>query len=193
MFVYYALAFATEQDPLHQYAVLVNTPPAQTFHPREGLAALVALWMDDFDANMSLSKLNHQGVFATVATIMFVNSDGILVGAYSNLLAAGKKEECHEGILYEIQQGLGVCPGQHYCEVLHQCVPLRVHLLHCVCDQPAKRDLCGLKRGNGKYHACFGYSINFGALTKPFPPCDNCRSILLDTTEDPPPCAHCHA
>jgi hypothetical protein len=87
----------------------------------------------------------------------------------------------------------GDCPGQHYCGALGKCVPLRVDLLHAVCDQPAKRVLCGLKAGNGKYHACFGYSINYATLQKPFPACAECRAILFDNDDAPPPCPHCHA
>jgi hypothetical protein len=61
--------------------------------------------------------------------------------------------------------------GHHYCGALGQCVQLRIDLLHAVCDQPAKRALCGLKAENGKYHACFGYSIGFATLQKLFPAC----------------------
>jgi hypothetical protein len=62
-----------------------------------------------------------------------------------------------------------------------------------VCDQPAKRGLCGLKGGNGKYHACFGYSINYATLQKAFPACVECRAILFDSNDAPPTCPHCHA
>ena len=58
-----------------------------------------------------------------------------------------------------------------------------VELLHAVCDQPAKRKLCGLKAGNGNYHACFGYSISYATLQKPFPACANCRDILFDSLD----------
>jgi hypothetical protein len=60
-------------------------------------------------------------------------------------------------------------------------------------DQPTKRALCGLKAGNGKYHACFGYSIGFATLQKPFPACAECRDILFDNNDDLPTCLHCHA
>jgi hypothetical protein len=168
-------------------------PRTAALRPQVGLTALVALWMDDFDANTALSKLNRTSVFAAVATVLLVDTTGSLVAAYSNLIAAGNKHGNHEGILRGFGDGLGDCPGQHYCGALGQCVPLRVALLHAVCDQPAKRGLCGLKAGNGKYHACFGYSINYATLQKPFPACAECRAILFDSDDAPPTCPHCHA
>jgi hypothetical protein len=193
-FVTFAAAFATPRDPFHRYSVLVGTNAAAALRPRVGLTALVALWMDDFDANTALSKLNRTSVFAAVATVLLVDTTGSLVAAYSNLIAAGNKHGNHEGILRGFGDGLGDCPGQHYCGALGECgVPLRVDLLHAVCDQPAKRTLCGLKAGNGKYHACFGYSINYTTLQKPFQACAECRAILFDSDDAPPPCPHCHA
>jgi hypothetical protein len=88
--------------------------------------------MDDFDANTALSKLNRTGVFAAVATVLLVDTTGSLVATYSNLLAAGNKDGNHEGILQGFGDGLGDCPGQHYCGALGKCVPLRVDLLHVV-------------------------------------------------------------
>jgi hypothetical protein len=163
-FVTFATDFATPRDPFHRYGMLVGTNVAVELRPRVGLTALVALWMDDFDANTALSKLNCTSVFAAVATVLLVDTTGSLVAAYSNLIAAGNKHGNHEGILRGFGNGLGDCPGQHYCDALGKCVPLRVDLLHAVCDQPEKRALCGLKAGNGKYHACFGYSINYATL-----------------------------
>jgi hypothetical protein len=163
-FVTFVTAFATPRDPFHCYSVLVGTNAAVELRPPVGLTALVALWMDDFDANTGLSKLNRTSAFAAVATVLLVNTTGSLVAAYSNLIAAGNKHGDHEGILRGFGDGLGDCPGQHYCGALGKCVPLRVDLLRAMCDQPAKRALCGLKAGNGKYHACFGYSINYATL-----------------------------
>jgi hypothetical protein len=96
--------------------------------------------------------------------VLLVDPTGSLVAAYSNLIAAGNKHGNHEGILRGFGNGLGDCLGHHYCGALGHCVPLRVYLLHAVCDQPAKRALCGLKAGNGKYHACFRYNIGFATL-----------------------------
>jgi hypothetical protein len=192
-FVTFAAAFATPRDPFHRYSVLVGTHAAAALRPQVGLTALVSAWMDDFDANTALSKLNRTGVFAAVATVLLVDTTGSLVAAYSNLIAAGNKHGNHEGILAGFGDGPGDCPGQHYCGALAKCVPLRVDLLHVVCDQPAKRGLCGLKAGNGKYHACFGYSINYATLQKPFPACAECRAILFDSDDAPPTCPHCHA
>jgi hypothetical protein len=53
-FVTYAVAFATPRDPFHRYGVMVGTPAAVASHPVVGLTVLVALWMDDFDANTAL-------------------------------------------------------------------------------------------------------------------------------------------
>jgi hypothetical protein len=193
-FATFAAAFATPQDPFHRYSVLVGTNAAAALRPRVGLTALVALWMDDFDANTALSKLNRTSVFAALATVLLVDTTGSLVAAYSNLIAADNKHGNHEGILWGFGDGLGDCPGQHYCDAaLGKCVPLRVDLLHAVGDQPAKRALCGLKAGNGKYYACFGYSINYATLQKPFPACAECRAILFDSNDAPPPCPHYHA
>jgi hypothetical protein len=173
-FVTYATAFATPRDPFHRYSVLVGTNAAVGSHPLVGLTVLVALWMDDFDANTALSKSNCTSVFAAVATVLLVDPAGSIL----------------RGFLSDV---LGDCSGHHYCGVLGQCVPLRVYLLHFVCDQPTKRALCGLKAGNGKYHACFGYSIGFSTLRKPFPACAACRAILVDNNDDLPTCPHCHA
>jgi hypothetical protein len=60
---------------------------------------LVALWMDDFDANTALSKLNRTSVYAAVATVLLVDPTGSLVAAYSNLIAVGNKHGNDEGIL----------------------------------------------------------------------------------------------
>jgi hypothetical protein len=68
-------------------------------HPLVGLTVLVALWMDDFDANTALSKLNRTSVFAAVETVLLVDPTGSLVAAYSNLIAAGNKHGGQEGIL----------------------------------------------------------------------------------------------
>jgi hypothetical protein len=67
-FVTYATAFATPRDTFHRYDMLVGTNAAMGSHPLVGLTVLVALWMDDFDANTALSKLNRTSVFAAVAT-----------------------------------------------------------------------------------------------------------------------------
>jgi hypothetical protein len=115
------------------------------------------------------------------------------MAAYSNLIAAGNKHGDHEGILRGLGEGIGECRGDHYCRALGQGVPLRVYLLHAVCDQPSKRAMCGLKAGNDKYHACFGYSICFTTLQTPFLACAACRSTLFDSNDDPPPCPHCHS
>jgi hypothetical protein len=125
--------------------------------------------------------------------VLLVDPTGSLVAAYSNLIATGTKHGDHEGILRGFGEGLGNCPGYHYCGALGHYVLLCAYLLHAVCDQPAKRALCGLKAGNGKYHACFGYSIGFATLQKPFPACATCRDILFDSNADPPPCVYCHA
>jgi hypothetical protein len=65
-FVTFAAAFATPRDPFHRYSVLVGTHAAAALRPQIGLTALVSVWMDDFDANTVLSKLNRTGVFAAV-------------------------------------------------------------------------------------------------------------------------------
>jgi hypothetical protein len=192
-FVTFATAFATPRDPFHRYGVLDGTNAAVGLRPLVGLTVLVTLWMDDFDANTALLKLNRTSVFAAVATVLLVDMTGSLVAACSNLIAAGNKHGDHEGILCCFGDGLGDCPGQHYCGALGKCVPLRAYLLHAVCDQLAKQALFGLKAGNGKYHACFGYSINYVTLQKPFPACAECRAILFDSDAAPPPCPHCHA
>jgi hypothetical protein len=98
-FVTYATAFGTPRDPLHRYGVLVGTNAAVGSHPLVGLTALVALWMDDFDANTALSKLNRTSVFAAVGMELLVDTTGSLVAAYSNLIAAGNKRDHHESIL----------------------------------------------------------------------------------------------
>jgi hypothetical protein len=72
-FVTFAAAFATPRDPFQRYSVLVGTHAAATLRPQVGLTALVALWMDDFDANTALSKLNRTSVFAVVATVLLVD------------------------------------------------------------------------------------------------------------------------
>ena len=192
-FVLYGLAFATPLDTTHRYTRLVQTEPVQTYTPTQGLTAMLALWMDDFDANMSLSKLNRKRVFGVVGTILFVNAMGHLVGAYSNLMAAGNKKTNHEALLTALQHAFTEYTHLHYCGPLQECVQLQCHLLHCVCDQPAKRDLCGLKQGNSTLHACFGYSFDFKQLAKPFHACDTCQHILMETEDLPPPCAVCHA
>jgi hypothetical protein len=110
-FVTFAAAFATPPDPFHRYIVLVGTHVTAALRPQVGLTALVSLWMDDFDANTALSKLNRTGVVATVATVLLVNTTGSLVAAYSNLIAAGNKHGNHEGILRGFGDGLGDCPG----------------------------------------------------------------------------------
>jgi hypothetical protein len=130
-FVTYATAFATLRDTFHRYGVLVGTHAAVGLHPLVRLTVLVALWMDDFDANTAMSKLNCTSVFAAVATVLLVDPAGSLVAAYSNLIAASNKHGNHEGILRSFREGLRGCPGHHYCGAL------------------------GLKAGNGKYHACF--------------------------------------
>jgi hypothetical protein len=117
-FVTFATAFATPRDPFHRYGVLVGTHAAVELRPRVGLMALVALWMDDFDANTVLSKLNCTSVFAAVATVLLVDTMGSLVAAYSNLIAAGNKHRDHEGILWGFRNGLDDCPGQHHCGAL---------------------------------------------------------------------------
>jgi hypothetical protein len=185
-FVTFVAAFATPHDMFQRYSVLAGTHAIAALRPQVGLTALVALWMDDFDANTALSKLNRTSVFATVATVLLVDATGSLVATYSNIVAACNKHGNHKGIL----RGFG---GQHYCGALGHCVPLRVALLHAVCDQPGKRGLFGLRAGNGKYHACFGYSINYATLQKPFPDCAEYRGILFDSDDAPPTCPHCHA
>jgi hypothetical protein len=85
-FVTYATAFATPRDPFHRYGVLVGTNAAMGSHPLVGLTVLVVLWMDDFDANTALSKLNRTSLFAAVATVLLVEPTGSLVAAYSNLI-----------------------------------------------------------------------------------------------------------
>jgi hypothetical protein len=123
-FVTFAAAFATPRDPFHRYSLLVGTHVAAALRPQVGLTALVSLWMDDFDANTTLSKLNRTGVFVVVATVILVDTTGSLVAAYSNLIAAGNKHGNHEGILRDFGDGLGDCPGQHYCDALEKCIPL---------------------------------------------------------------------
>ena len=51
--------------------------------------------------------------------------------------------------------------------------------LYLLADQPARRGLCGMLGGNSTLHACFGYSINFDSLKKPFPACKHCASLLF--------------
>jgi hypothetical protein len=67
-------------------------------------------------ANTALSKLNH--------TVLLVDSTGSLIAVYSNRIAAGNKHGDHEDILRGFGDGLGDCPGHHYCGVLGQYVPL---------------------------------------------------------------------
>jgi hypothetical protein len=127
-FVTYVTAFVTPRDRFHPNGVLVGTNAAVGSNPLVGLTVLVALWMDDFDANTALSKLNRASVFAAVATLLLVDLTGSLVTAYLNLIAAGTKH----GILRSFREGLGGCPGYHYCGALGHYVPLRVYLLHVV-------------------------------------------------------------
>jgi hypothetical protein len=162
--------------------VLVHTTAAVASHPLVGLTILVALWMDDFDANTALSKLNPTSVFAAVATVLLVDPARSLVAAYSNLTAAGNKHGDQEGILRGLGEGIGDCPGGLYCGALGQCVPLRVYLLHAVYDQPAKRAQCGLKGAMANTMHALGIALVLSPCRNPFRPVPHAVTSSLTPT-----------
>jgi hypothetical protein len=77
-------------------------------------------------------RLNRTSVSAAVVAVLLFDPVGSLVAAYLNLIVAGNKYVNHKGILRGFGNGLGGCPGHHYCGALGQCGPLWVYLFHAV-------------------------------------------------------------
>ena len=101
-YVLFALAMATPVPKGHRYHQIVSS----VAHPiPSAVQAFVVLWMDDWDANSCHSKLNRLSIFSAVAIILLADARGALLGAFSNLIAVGKKGNSHKQFLLDCMSG----------------------------------------------------------------------------------------
>ena len=200
-FICYALCFATAPKADHWSFQLTSTPYAQqqiaTNTHSTATTVLVQFWMDDWDANSSLQKLNKHSVFSCVCTIYIIDKVSCkLVGMYSNLLAVGKKQNSHTKFYDNVKHGIHtfhttIQQRQHYCHVLRQATYVMPIIFLNICDQPARREALNLLRGNSNLHACFGYACHYTNFAKQFPACNDCV-LALTQNQLIPLCHVCH-
>ena len=64
-------------------------------------------------------------------------------------------------------------------------IPVTITLLSSIHDQPERRDILGLSAGNSKFHARFGYSMDFEYLYNTIKACEDCyKSIDNELNSD---------
>ena len=149
------------------------------------LIALIICWFDDWDASTCLTKANKNSIFTGVNTVVFVTVvSGKVYSSYTNVSCVGRKRSNHQPILdlmlIDIKDMTnGVTSNQMLSSMDNCWYKVYPAFLYLLADQPARRGLCGMLGGNSTLHACFGYSINFDSLKKPFPACKHCASLLF--------------
>ena len=149
------------------------------------LIALIICWFDDWDASTCLTKANKNSIFTGVNTVVFVTVvSGKVYSSYTNVSCVGRKRSNHQPILDSMPIDIKdmqnrATSNQMLSSMDNRWYKVYPAFLYLLADQPARRGLCGMLGGNSTLHACFGYSINFDSLKKPFPACKHCASLLF--------------
>ena len=136
-------------------------------------------WSDGFEPNSI--KSNRGSVWAKTVTISptgdarhntYPLAFGPAKGDRLELDERYKKDlqSLREGPLHEMYNGR----TKRMCYV-------HVELIASLQDQPERRDVTCISRGNSLYTSCFGYLVNLKKLVHIVVPCTNCRTPLLET------------
>jgi hypothetical protein len=163
------------------------------FTPFDGIVLLYYLWMDGWDPNRSLTKLNKTPIWTATVTLIFACGRTLAVLAKKTSLAAvspGKAD--HQPVLRSLLKSFGALSGE---TVYHegersvlQCVPM-----YLSADQPEKRNISGTYGGNSTNHPYFGCGCFFSLLPRPFGSCGRCMldNIIGSVSETPLKTAGC--
>ena len=137
-------------------------------------------WSDDFEPNYSI-KGNRGSVWIKTITIAQpVDSSQSLVYTYP--VALGPKGADHDAAERFLLSGLKLFMQapvpQLYCGARKRMTPVYMESFASLQDQPERRDMLFLARGNATYHARWGYSMDCNALKNVLSPCKTCLESL---------------
>lgn len=152
-------------------------------------SVLLIFWFDGWDAASSLTKANKNPIWSGVITMIFVDHNDNLVTVATRLMSVGPGKGDHTPVLEKLKNDYYDMRKErdaqsYYCNLSRSWKKLLPSLLFLWCDQPEKRQICGLLGGNSNNGPCFGVSCNFQKLRKTIEACHQCRLLLTAYSKD---------
>jgi len=161
------------------YTQFINSNPTID----DKLFLLVILWSDDFEPNYSI-KANRQSVHIITATFIPENDTKSSI-FYTYPISVSKKKTSHESAFKQIHDDIISTfaePKLMYSKNLNKNINVSMNLIASLHDQPERREIMHLARGNSKYHGRFGYCMDSEYLANVLKPCKQCYLSLLKET-----------
>jgi hypothetical protein len=143
------------------------------------LVIFANIWCDGWDPSRSLTKINKSPIWTSTATLVCYSlATKSILFVRSLVFAAAPGKGDHTAILDCMTRTLESTKNELR-TVVGQRIPAIIANRPCYlsADQPERRELVGLLRGNSNLHALFGLSCDFLRLDKPFVACLNCTTI----------------
>ena len=141
-------------------------------------------WSDDFDANNA--KDNRFSVWIKTSTFLSPHGKTKSLN-YTYPIAMGLKGQCHDGVeeLYanELKQFQQHPLPLFYHGGRKKMVRVYVGLLASLQDQPERRGANYILRGNSKYTARWGHSMNLAVIADKLVACRDCLKELVEGTD----------
>ena len=143
-------------------------------------------WSDDFEPNYSI-KGNRGSVWIKTITIALpVDSSNSVVYTYP--IALGPKGADHDVAERFLLSGLKLFTQapvpQLYSGRTKKMTPVYLETFASLQDQPERRDMLFLTRGNATYHARWGYAMDCTNLKNVLVPCATCSESLKKEARD---------
>ena len=143
-------------------------------------------WSDDFEPNYSI-KGNRGSVWIKTITIALpVDSSKSIVYTYP--VALGPKVADHDVaerfLLSDLKLFMEAPVPRLYSGRAKDMTPVYMETFASLQDQPERRDMLFLARGNATYHSRWGYAMDCSALKSVLIPCPSCLESLKKEARD---------
>ena len=143
-------------------------------------------WSDDFEPNYSI-KANRGSVWIKTITIALPTDKANTI-AYTYPVALGPKGVDHDVaerfLLSELKLFMEAPVPVLYSGRAKTMTPVYMETFASLQDQPERRDMLFLARGNATYHSRWGYAMDCPALKNVLPPCTSCLESLKKEARD---------
>ena len=144
-------------------------------------------WSDDFEPNYSI-KGNRGSVWIKTITIALPAGCSQSV-VYTYPVAIGPKGANHDDaekyLLLSLKPFMTTPLPYLYSGIAKKMTPVYMESFASLQDQPERRDMLFLARGNATYHARWGYSMDCNKLKNVLLTCDTCLESLKKECRDP--------
>ena len=152
----------------------------------QGAILWLTTWSDDFEPNYSI-KGNRGSVWIKSITIALPAASSQSV-VYTYPVAIGPKGADHDVaerfLLAGLKQFMQAPVPRLYSGRSKKMRPVYLETFASLQDQPERRDMLFLARGNATYHARWGYSMDCTALNTVLLPCSTCLESLKNEARD---------